>query len=74
LPPKLAAWFQVQSIGNQQVAIRLPNLNQFAIAIKSFFTNSTNTVSQANCCTASSLNQVFTDILNNYHQDSTGIS
>ncbi|HEY9650598.1 MAG TPA: alpha/beta fold hydrolase, partial [Coleofasciculaceae cyanobacterium] len=55
LPPKLAAWFQVQSIGNQQVAIQLPNLNQFAIAIKSFFSNSANTVSQANCCTAGSL-------------------
>jgi predicted dienelactone hydrolase len=77
LPPTMATWFQVLSIGNQQIAIRLPNINDISIsainAIKSYFSGSTNMMTRAECCTGQ-LNQVFTDILNTYEQNSTGIS
>ncbi len=77
LPPTMATWFQVLSIGNQQVAIRLPNLGDVSVsainAIKSYFSRSVNIMTRAECCTGQ-LNQVFTDVLNSYEQNSTGIS
>lgn len=80
LPPTMSTWFQVLAIGNQQVAIRLPQMNDFSVsaiksisAIKSFFFPSAKVLTKADCC-AGQLNQVFTDLINNYDQDSTGIS
>jgi hypothetical protein len=74
LPPTMATWFQVLAVGNQQVAIRLPKMNEFSLsAIKSFFFPATKVVTRADCCT-SQLNQVFTDLINNYENPSTGLS
>jgi len=39
LPPTMATWFQVLAIGNQQIALRLPNFNDITIAIKTYFSN-----------------------------------
>jgi predicted dienelactone hydrolase len=36
LPPTMATWFQVLAIGNQQIALRLPNFNDITIAIKTY--------------------------------------
>ncbi|HEY9823362.1 MAG TPA: alpha/beta fold hydrolase [Candidatus Sericytochromatia bacterium] len=74
LPPTMATWFQVLAIGNQQIAIRLPQMNNFSIsAIKSFFFPSPKVMTKADCC-AGQLNQVFTDLLNNYEDRSSGLS
>lgn len=74
LPATMATWFQVLAVGNQQIAIRLPKASDFSLsAIKSFFSGSPKIVTRADCCTGQ-LNQVFTDLLNNYDQNSTGIS
>lgn len=74
LPHTMATWFQVLAVGNQQVAIRLPKMNEFSLsAIKSFFFPSTKVVTRADCCT-SQLNQVFTDLINDYENPSTGLS
>jgi predicted dienelactone hydrolase len=42
LPTTMSTWFQVLAVGNQQVAIRLPRMNEFSLsaslsAIRSFF-------------------------------------
>jgi predicted dienelactone hydrolase len=74
LPATMATWFQVLAVGNQQIAIRLPKASDFSLsAIKSYFSGSPKIVTRADCCTGQ-LNQVFTDLLNNYDQNSTGIS
>lgn len=73
LPASMATWLQVLSLGNQQIAIRLPDMNQFSLALKLPFFTSAKVVSQANCC-AGQLNQVFTDLVNNSHQRLTNIS
>lgn len=78
LPATMTTWFQVLSVRNQQVAIRLPNFSQFSLtaslnALKSFFFPPSNMLTQADCCTGQ-LNQVFTDLINNYENPSTGIS
>ncbi len=78
LPATMSTWFQVLSVRNQQVAIRIPNFSQFSLtaslnAIKSFFFPPSNILTQADCCTGQ-LNQVFTDLINNYENPSTGIS
>jgi predicted dienelactone hydrolase len=74
LPTTMATWFQVLSVGNQQIAIRLPEVNNWLIsAIKSYFPRTANMLTQADCC-AGQLNQVFTDLLNDYEHPSSGIS
>jgi hypothetical protein len=74
LPATMATWFQVLAVGNQQIAIRLPKASDFSLsAIKSYFSGSPKIVTRADFCTGQ-LNQVFTDLLNNYDQNSTGIS
>ena len=74
LPATMATWFQVLAVGNQQIAIRLPEVNNWLIStIKSYFSSSTKMLTRADCCTGQ-LNQVFTDLLNNYDQHKTGIS
>jgi predicted dienelactone hydrolase len=75
LPTTMATWFQVLAVSNQQVAIRLPRMDEFSLisAIKSFFFPSNKVVTRTNCCTEQ-LNQVFTDLINNYENPSTGIS
>ena len=70
LPTTMATWFQVQAVSHQQIAIRLPDVNNWLIsAIKSYFLTSTSMLSQADCC-AGQLNQVFTDLLDNYQPPS----
>jgi hypothetical protein len=70
----MATWFQVLAVGDQQVAIRLPNVNDFSLsAIKSFFSGSGKMLTQADCCTGQ-LNQVFTDLLHDYEQASTALA
>jgi predicted dienelactone hydrolase len=74
LPATMATWFQVLAVGNQQVAIRLPDLSQFSLnAFKWRFSVSSNTVSQVDCCTGE-LNQVFTNLAVHSHQRLTNIS
>ncbi len=74
LPATMATWFQVLSVSNQQVAISLPKVNQFSLsAIQSFFFPSNNVLTRAECC-AGQLNQVFTDLINDYEHPSTGLS
>ncbi len=74
LPSTMATWFQVLAIGNQQIAIRLPSMNDFSIsAIKSFFSPSTKMLTKADSCTEQ-LNQVFTDLINDYDLSSRDIS
>ena len=72
LPPTMATWFQVLSVGNQQIALRLPSMNDFSLsAIKSYFSRPAKMLTQADCCTGQ-LNEVFTDLLNN--EGSSGLS
>ncbi len=74
LPATMATWFQVLAVGDQQVAIRLPSVNDFSLsAIKSFFSGSGKMLTQADCCTGQ-LNQVFTDLLHDYEQASTALA
>ncbi|HEY9636195.1 MAG TPA: alpha/beta hydrolase [Coleofasciculaceae cyanobacterium] len=76
LPPTMATWFQVLSVGDQQIALRLPNMNDFSLsvsAIKSYFSRPVKMLTRADCCTGQ-LNEVFTDLLNDYEQPSTGLS
>jgi predicted dienelactone hydrolase len=80
LPKTMSTWFQVMAIGNQQIAIRLPEMNEVSIsafrsfsAIKSFFFPSAKVLTKADCC-AVKMPEVFTDLINDYEQDSTGLS
>jgi predicted dienelactone hydrolase len=74
LPRTMATWFQVQAVGNQQIALRLPDLRQWPLsAFRWPFWNSNKTVSQVDCC-AGQLNQVFTNLVIDSHQRLTGIS
>lgn len=73
LPTSIGTWFQVMSVGNQQIALRLPNLNDVAIAIKSYFSGSGKMLTQANYSTQQ-LKPVVTDLPNSYEQRSTGFS
>ncbi|AFZ21440.1 alpha/beta hydrolase [Allocoleopsis franciscana] len=49
LPTTMSTWFQVLAVGNQQVAISLPRMNEFPLisAIKSFFFPSNKVVRRA---------------------------
>lgn len=80
LPKTMSTWFQVLAIGNQQIALRLPELNEVSVsairsftAIKSFFFPSAKVLTKADCC-AGNLKEVLTDLINDYEQDSTGLS
>lgn len=80
LPSTMATWFQVLAIGNQHIAIRLPQMNDVSLsamrsfsAIKSFFFPSTKVLTKADFYSGQ-LNQVFTDVLNNYRRGSSDIS
>lgn len=74
LPSTMATWFQVLAIGNQQIAIRLPNINDFSIsAIRSFFSPSTKMLTKADSCVGQ-LDQVFTDLIDHYDLASINIS
>ena len=78
LPPTMATWFQVLAVGNQQVAIRLPRINEFSLsaslsAIKSFFFPSTKVVTRADC-DPEQQKPVITDLINNYENSSPGHS
>ncbi len=73
LPPTIATWFQVLSVGNQQIALRLPNLNEVSIAIKLYFSRSAKTLTRADSYTGE-LNQVFTDMLDDFEQPSRDLS
>jgi predicted dienelactone hydrolase len=81
LPPTMATWFQVLAVGNQQVAIRLPRLNEFSLsaslsAIKSFFFPSTKVVTRVSRVDgyAGHLNPVVTDPINNYENPKSGLT
>jgi hypothetical protein len=71
LPPKMGTWLQVLGVGNQQIALSLPNISLSAITFR--FSNSANVLTQADCCTGQ-LSQVFTNLLYYHHQHLTGIS
>lgn len=73
LPPTMATWFQVLSVGNQQIALRLPNLNEVSIAIKLYFSRSAKMLTRADTYTGE-LNQVFTDMLDDFEQPSRDLS
>jgi predicted dienelactone hydrolase len=76
LPPTMATWFQVLSVGNQQIALRLPTINDVSSsvsAIKSYFSRPAKMLTRADCC-AGQLNEVFTDLMDDYEQPSAGLS
>ena len=75
LPTTMSTWFQVLAVGNQQIAISLPKMNEFPLisAIKSFFFPSNKVVTRAHSSTAQ-LHHVFTDLINNNENSSTGLS
>jgi len=74
LPSTMSTWFQVLAVGNQQIAISLPKMDQFSLsAIKSFFFPSPKVLTRADCCTGQ-LNQVLTDLINNYENPTRGLS
>lgn len=76
LPGTMATWFQVLSVSHQQVAIRLPTMNEFSYslsAIKSFFFPPTKVVKRSQRYTGQ-LDQVFSDLIDNYEQPSTTLS
>jgi hypothetical protein len=77
----MATWFQVLAVGNQQVAIRLPRINEFSLsaslsAIKSFFFPSTKVVTRVSRVDgyAGHLNPVVTDPIDNYENPKSGLT
>ncbi|HBB31338.1 MAG TPA: dienelactone hydrolase [Cyanobacteria bacterium UBA8803] len=74
LPPTIGTWLQVLSIGNQQIALRLPKVNQWSIGFLQWpFLSSATAMTQTYYGKAQ-LNQIFTDLLNNYHEHWIGFS
>jgi len=74
LPATMATWFQVLAVGNQQIAIRLPDLSQLSLnAFKWRFSVSSNTLPSVDYG-ARQLNQVFTNMTINSYQRLTNIS
>ncbi|WP_228060344.1 MULTISPECIES: alpha/beta hydrolase [unclassified Coleofasciculus] len=74
LPPTMATWLQVLAVGNQEIALRLPDVNQWSIGmIKGFFFKEAKAITQANGYSGQ-LNQIFTNIINHSQQRLTGIS
>lgn len=72
LPPTMATWLQVLSVGEQRIALSLPKVSISAIA--SYFSRPAKVVSQVNCCTTGELGEVFTDLLYHHHQRLSGLS
>jgi predicted dienelactone hydrolase len=75
LPTTMSTWFQVLAVGNQQVAISLPRMNEFPVisAIKSFFFPSNKVVRRVSSDTEK-LNPVCKDLNNHDEKPSTGLS
>lgn len=80
LPKTMSTWFQVLAIGNQQIALRLPEMNEFSVsairsfsALKSFFFPSAKVLTKANCCAVKS-KEIFTDLINDEQSNSPKIS
>jgi predicted dienelactone hydrolase len=73
LPPTMARWFQVMSVGNQQVAISLPKVNDSLIsAIRSLFSPSNKVLTRANPGKVRQP-EVLTDVFEKEEQSSANI-
>lgn len=73
LPPTMARWFQVMSVGNQKVAISFPKVNDSLIsAIRSFFSPSNKVLTRANKSRVLQP-EIVTDVLDKEEQSSANI-
>lgn len=74
LPATMATWFQVLSVGNQQVAINFKDVNYGSISSNKFYFYPNTKMMNSNSFCIGELNQLFTKLINKYREKASRIS
>ncbi|NEO48416.1 MAG: dienelactone hydrolase, partial [Moorea sp. SIO4A3] len=74
LPATMATWFQVISVGNQQVAINFNEVNSGSISSNKFYFYPNTKFMTPNTFCIGQLNQLFNKLVNKYREKASRIS